>query len=140
MTSEPKKTPMGAVQKERLLQAARLTAAAYATKLESWAIDAHPDERLKNEASYNADLSYFNTLLELRGLLPGDRIRYTTEGRYYGAEGVISDQWYEFDDVLAVTWPEGSPFLDGDSDSALAGEVELVHAETLDVPRETSES
>lgn len=123
------KTPLSAVQKDRLVQAARLTAEAYDTLLEAQAVEAHQSEITRAAASYNADVSQFEQLRMHRGLVPGDRIRILEDGSFKGREAVIREWSWAGDGRLQLDWMDGSPCRnETEVCFPRATEVELVEA------------
>lgn len=125
-----KQSELTGTQKQRLEMAATLTINAYDVLLTAQAREESKSDQLKAEADYRMDLSHFEQLRKVRGLMPGDRIRITADGPYTGQEGVIREWLYDGPE-LTVDWPEGSPCRGGSGNGVcvpLAHQVELVEA------------
>lgn len=127
-------------QRDRLLQSARLVAAAFEALITAKAMDVPRSVLLSAEADFNQDSAEFERLRGVRGLLPGDLIEIVVEGPWKGQQGVIRDWDYGHGPRLAVDWPEGSPCYSAKGVCVPhANEVTLVEAEhRVPVPRETS--
>lgn len=126
------KSKLSTIQQHRLLQAARLTAAAYERLLLVQAVEGPLHEVDSASADYNQDSLHFKDLRKARGILPGDRIRITYDGELKGSEGVVTD-WLDqgLGMQLLVDWPEGSPCRGLSTLAPKVTEVELVKAGSL---------
>lgn len=131
MKTTESKSKLSTIQQHRLLQAARLTAAAYERLLLVQACEGPLHELDSATADYNMDASHFKQLRAARGFLPGDRIRIVYDNELKGSEGVVTD-WLDqgVGMQLIVDWPEDSPCQGLSSCAPRPTEVELVKVES----------